>query len=106
MITDYNDVDLDNLLYYGDGKTTLVYFWATWCAPCKVVSPILKEVDNELGDDIIIAKVDADKNPELVSAYNLRGVPALLLFKKGEQLGKLVGAHSKQKLLKWVNEAN
>ncbi len=72
----------------------LVDFWAEWCGPCKMIAPILEELDSELEGYVSIAKVDTDANPELPKAYNIRSIPTLLLFSEGE-----VVAVSKQLIL-------
>ncbi|MCO4292686.1 thioredoxin [Solitalea sp. MAHUQ-68] len=62
----------------------LVDFFATWCGPCKMMSPILDEVKGKVGESVTIIKVDVDKNPSAASAFNVMGVPTLILFKGGE----------------------
>lgn len=80
-------------------KLVLVDFFATWCGPCNVLAPILKDVKNELGEDITILKIDVDKNQSLASMYQVRGVPTLLLFQNGELLWRQSGVLSKQELV-------
>lgn len=63
-------------------KPVLVDFFATWCGPCQQLGPILKEVKDELGDNVSILKIDVDKNQQLAAQYQVRGVPTMLLFKK------------------------
>lgn len=65
-------------------KPVLVDFSAEWCGPCKLMPPILKEVKSALGDNVIILKVDVDKNPQAAAAYQVQSVPTLIAFRKGE----------------------
>ncbi len=76
-MTKFNDI-------INDDRPVLIDFYADWCQPCKMVVPILKEVKNSLGEKVRIIKIDVDKNPEISSAYNIRSVPTLMLFKNGQ----------------------
>lgn len=62
----------------------LVDFTAEWCGPCKMLKPVIDELKSDLGEKLMILKLDVDKNPEASAAYNIQGVPTLILFKKGK----------------------
>ncbi len=79
-------------------KPVLVDFFATWCGPCKMMSPVLKEVKDELGDAVTIVKIDVDKAPDLAQALSVQGVPTFVLFRKGQPLWRSSGAMSKSQL--------
>ena len=85
-------------------KPVLVDFWAEWCAPCKMIAPILEEISAEMGDKIIIAKHNIDDNPSVPIKYNVRGIPTLLIFSKSELKDTKVGATTKSNLLEFINK--
>ena len=85
-------------------KPVLVDFFATWCGPCKMLSPILKEVKDNLGDQISIIKIDIDKNQQVTAQYQVRGVPTMILFQKGKQLWRQSGVVDKNTLIKIILE--
>ena len=85
-------------------KPVLVDFYATWCGPCQMLSPILKQVKDNLGERISIIKIDVDKNQELASRLQVRGVPTMMLYQNGEQLWRQSGVLSKEEILKIVLE--
>lgn len=72
-------------------KPVLVDFFAEWCGPCKLMTPILKEVKSAMGDDVTIIKVDVDKNPQAADAYQVQGVPTLIIFRKGKIMWRQAG---------------
>ena len=85
-------------------KPVLVDFFATWCGPCKMLSPILREVKDSLGDNVSIIKIDVDKNQQISSQYQVRGVPTMILFQNGKQLWRQSGVVSKEEIIKTILE--
>jgi thioredoxin 1 len=80
----------------------LVDFFATWCGPCQMLTPILKQVKDNLGDRITIIKIDVDKNQALAAQYQVRGVPTMLLFQNGKQLWRQSGVLSKEEIIQVI----
>ena len=81
-----------------DGKTVLVDFWATWCGPCRMLSPIVDEVAEERGD-IKVGKVNVDEQPELAGQFDVMSIPTLLVFENGKLVNRAVGARPKSGVL-------
>lgn len=84
-------------------KPTLVDFFATWCGPCKMQSPILEELKQKVGDAANIIKVDVDQNPDLANEYMVRSVPTIIIFKEGMPQWRASGLQSLDVLLDKIN---
>lgn len=82
-----------------DDKLLVVDFFATWCGPCKKLSPTLDEVSEEFGHRVNIVKVDVDESEDLAMTYGIRSVPTVLFFKNGQQVDKFVGALPKSEIV-------
>jgi thioredoxin 1 len=89
-----------------ENRPVVVDFHALWCSPCKVQSPILKELATELGDRIKVIKIDVDKNNEIAGKYNIQSVPTLILFKNGKQVWRQSGVVSKNQLYNVLMQNN
>ncbi|MCE3226973.1 MAG: trxA [Bacteroidetes bacterium] len=85
------------------GKPVLVDFFAEWCGPCKTMAPILKEVKEKVGDAATIIKVDIDRNQAAASAYHVRSVPTLILFKNGTVIWKRSGVIQASELIELLS---
>ncbi|MBS7788006.1 thioredoxin [Flavobacterium sp. CYK-55] len=85
-------------------KPVLVDFFATWCGPCQMLSPTLKQVKDQLGERVSIIKIDVDKNPEIAESYRVRGVPTMMLFQEGVQLWRQSGVLSKDEIVNIILE--
>jgi thioredoxin 1 len=85
-------------------RPVLVDFWATWCGPCRMIAPVLEEIATERGDELTIAKMDIDANPDTARDFQVISIPTMILFKGGEPVKRIVGAKSKAALLRELAE--
>ena len=95
-----NNINKDNFSseVLENDKLVLVDFWAEWCGPCKQISPRLEELANKYSENLTVCKVNVDENRELAIEYNIRSIPALIIFKGGEMVDSLIGAVSLEEL--------
>jgi thioredoxin 1 len=82
-----------------DSKPVIIDFHALWCGPCKVQSPILKDLATELGDRVRVIKIDVDQNQEVAARYQIQSVPTLMIFRNGEIRYRQSGVHTKQQIM-------
>jgi len=81
----------------------LVDFWATWCAPCRRIAPIVEEIAGDYGEKLIVAKMDIDANQQTPMKHGIQSIPTLMVFKDGELKERLVGAHPKGTLTEIID---
>ncbi len=84
-------------------KPVLVDFWAVWCGPCKMLSPLVDTVATEYADKLIVAKMNVDENPQIPQRFGIRGIPTLLLFKNGSLMAQKVGVMSQAQLKAFID---
>ena len=92
-----NDNEFETKVLNSDG-IVLVDFWAEWCGPCRMISPILEELSHDYEENVVVGKLNVDYNPEVSYKYGIRSIPTILFIKDGEVVDKQVGATSKQVL--------
>ncbi len=89
----------------GSDTLTIVDFWAEWCAPCRMLSPIVAELAEENRDSIRVGKLNVDENPKTATKFGIRGIPTLLFFKDGQVKEQLVGVRSKSEIQALIDSA-
>lgn len=85
------------------GKPVVVDFWAEWCGPCRIFSPIIDDVSKEYGEKVKFGKLNTDENNDIAAKFNIMSIPTVLLFEKGEVKAMSVGAIPKESFKKWLN---
>lgn len=98
VIDEINETNFENLVLKSD-KLTLVDFYAQWCGPCRKMSPVLEQIQNEMTEDIKIVKMDADKCPNTASEYGVFSLPSMIIFKNGEVKEVMVGLMPKSSVI-------
>jgi thioredoxin 1 len=102
VIGDVTDQDFEERVLKSD-EPVLVDFWAEWCVPCHMVSPVVEEIGQEKGGSLRVAKLNIDENPEVTRRYGVMSIPTLMLFKGGEEKARVVGARGKEALLREID---
>lgn len=98
-------IDEQNFEEMTKSGKTLVDFYADWCGPCKMLTPVLEEVATELKGKVVVAKLDIDKSQALASKFQVASVPTLILFKDGAEAGRLVGLRDAEAIKEFVESA-
>ena len=93
-INDVTDATFEGEVLQSD-KPVLVDFWAEWCAPCRAIAPIVKEIADDNGEALKVVKVNIDESPQTPSTYGIRSIPTALVFKDGQVVSQLTGARPK-----------
>jgi putative thioredoxin len=105
MIIDVNDSEFEEKVI-NQSKTipVLVDFWATWCGPCMMLKPVLEKIAQDLGESIILAKVNVEKNQENAMKYSVMSIPAVKLFKNGQIVDEFTGAQPEEMIREWLKQ--
>jgi thioredoxin 1 len=101
-VKDVTDQDFESQVV-GAETPVLVDFWAEWCVPCHMVSPVVEEIGRDKGDALSVVKLNIDENPEVTRKYGVMSIPTLIMFVSGEEKARVVGARGKDAILKEID---
>ena len=101
-VKDVTDQDFESQVV-GAETPVLVDFWAEWCVPCHMVSPVVEEIGRDNGDALSVVKLNIDENPEVTRKYGVMSIPTLIMFVSGEEKARVVGARGKDAILKEID---
>jgi thioredoxin 1 len=99
-VTELNTENFHNII--SKNRIVVVDIWALWCGPCKTLSPIIDEVGSYFGEKILVGKLDADSNSEIIKEIGVRNIPTVLIYKDGDVVDRFVGVKSKQDIINIV----
>jgi thioredoxin 1 len=102
-VIEVTDADFEEKVLQSD-KPVLVDFWAAWCGPCRMMSPVVDELAGAYEGKVVVAKMNVDENPQTPAKYDVRGIPNVKLFQAGKVAGEVVGAVPRQKLEEILNK--
>lgn len=88
----------------GSSKPVLVDFWAQWCTPCRMLAPTVEAVAQQYGESAVVVKLNVDDNPSTAQRYGIKGIPTLILFREGKEVERVVGATSKESIVRMIDK--
>ncbi len=94
ILTDYNFTEAVNKYQF-----LIVDFWAAWCGPCKMISPIIEQLSGELAGKVVFGKLNVDENPNVSNAFGIQSIPTIIIFKNGQVVDRIIGAMTKSQLI-------
>ena len=83
-------------------KPVIVDFWAPWCGPCRMLTPIIESISEKMGDKVKVVKLNTDENPSTATSYGITGIPTVIIFNKGEVIQALVGVRQESEYIKLI----